>query len=184
MKLETYNKKHRTQKSAPCVSRFMFQNLRFKFHDSRFKFHERGAALLATTLAVIIILLAMGLSMTSSGLFEGLMSQAQSDSKEAFAAAQSGIKDAHLRIARNKSFSSAGYFIPSDPSNCTLNSSSVCAKVIVEKDTASACSQAISAGQNCLIAAGTLRNTTRTIEVILNVNATNGKISQVSWKEI
>ena len=145
---------------------------------------ERGAALLATTLAVIVILLAMGLSMTSSGLFEGFMSQAQSDSREAFAAAQSGIKDAQLRIARNKSFSSVGYFIPSDPSDCTLNSSSLCTKVVVEKDAASTCSQTIGAGQDCLIAAGTLNNTTRTIEVVLNVNATNGKISQVSWKEI
>ncbi|MBI5913000.1 hypothetical protein HY839_01000 [Candidatus Azambacteria bacterium] len=156
----------------------------FTFQDSRFRIHERGAALLATTLAVIIILLAMGLSMTSSGLFEGLMSQAQSDSREAFAAAQSGVKDAYLRIARNKGFSSAGYYIPSDPSNCTLNSSSLCTKVIVEKDTAASCSQSISAGQDCLIVAGTLKNTTRTIEVILNVNTTNGKISEVLWKEI
>ncbi len=153
-------------------------------HASCFMLHERGAALLATTLAVIIILLAMGLSMTSSGLFESFMSQAQSDSREAFATAQSGIKDAYLRIARNKNFSSAGYFIPSDPSNCTLNSSLLCTKVIVEKGAASACSQAIGAGQDCIISAGTFRNTTRTIEVILNVDATNGKISEVSWKEI
>lgn len=142
---------------------------------------ERGAALLATTLAVIIILLAMGLSMTSSGLFEGLMSKAQSDSREAFAAGQSGIKDAYLRIARNKGFSSAGYYIPT---GCTQNGITLCTKVIVEKDTASVCSQSISAGQDCLIAAGTLNSTTRTIEVILNVDATNGKITQVSWKEI
>ena len=142
---------------------------------------ERGAALLATTLAVIIILLAMGLSMTSSGLFEGFMSQAQSDSREAFAAAQSGTKDAQLRIARNKNFSSAGYYIPA---GCTQNGSALCTKVIVEKDTASSCSQSISAAQDCVIAAGTLNNTTRTIEVILNVTATNGKITQVSWKEI
>lgn len=142
---------------------------------------ERGAALLATTLAVIIILLAMGLSMTSSGLFESFMSQAQGDSREAFAAAQGGVKDAHLRIARNKNFSSVGYYIPT---GCTMNSGTLCTKVIVEKDTASSCSQSISAGQDCVIAAGTFNNTTRTIEVILNVNATNGKITQVSWKEI
>lgn len=142
---------------------------------------EKGAALLATTLAVIIILLAMGLSMTSSGLFEGFMSQAQSASREAFAAAQSGIKDAYLRIARNKNFSSVGYYIPS---GCTMNAGTLCTKVIVEKDTTSSCSQSISAGQDCLIVAGTLNNTTRTIEVVLNVNATNGKITQVSWKEI
>lgn len=142
---------------------------------------ERGAALLGTTLAVLLILLAMGLSMTSSGLFESFMSQTQSSSRDAFAAAQSGVKDSYLRIARNKNFSSAGYYIPT---GCTLNSSSICTRMVVEKDTASSCSQTISAGQDCLIATGTLSGTTRKIEVILNVNATNGKIGQVSWKEI
>lgn len=142
---------------------------------------ERGAALLATTLAVLLILLAVGLSMVSSGLFEGFMSQAQSGSRDAFAAAQTGIKDASLRVARNKNFSSAGYFIPA---GCTLNGASICTKTAVEKDSSSTCSQTISAGQDCLIAAGTLGSTTRKIEVILNVNTTNGKITQASWREI
>lgn len=142
---------------------------------------EKGAAMLATVLAVILILLAVGLSMISSGIFEGFMSQTQRDSREAFSAAQSGIQDAMLRVARNKNFSHAGYFIPA---GCTLNGAAACVRVVVEKDAASACSQTISAGQDCLIATGTIENTTRKSEVILSVNATNGTINQVSWKEL
>ncbi|MBI1755105.1 hypothetical protein HYR65_02365 [Candidatus Azambacteria bacterium] len=142
---------------------------------------EQGAALLGTVLAVILILLAVGLSMVSSGLFEGFMSQAQGDSRDAFTGAQSGIKDAMLRVARSKAFTNTGYFIPA---GCSLNGTTVCTKVVVEKDTASTCSQTISSGQDCLIATGTLGSRTRKIEAILSVDATNGKISQVSWKEL
>ncbi len=150
-------------------------------HASRFTLHEKGAALLATTLAVILILLAVGLSMISSGIFEGFMSHAQGDSQSAFSAAHTGIKDAQLRVARNKTFTSAGYFIPAA---CALNGTAICAKIIVEKDAASACSQTISAGQDCIISTGTIGTKTRKIEVILSVEPTNGKINQVSWKEL
>lgn len=142
---------------------------------------ERGAALLATTLAIIVILLTMGVSMVSTGMFEGFIAQTQGNAAEAFNGAQSGAQDAQLRIARDKNFTSAGYLIPS---GCTLNGTVLCTRVIVEKDTASVCSQSISTGQDCVIATGTFSDTTRKLEVILSVDSTNGKISQVSWKEL
>jgi len=145
---------------------------------------EYGVALLATTLIIVLLMLTIGLSMTSLGLFDGFIAESQRESQEAYFAAQAGIKDALIKIARDKEFSSAGYYIPSDPSNCALNSSSVCTRLIVEKDIASSCSQVISAGQDCIIATGTLNTKTRTVETILNVNNSNGKITIVSQKEI
>jgi len=128
----------------------------------------------------MLILVAVGASMISSGLFEGFLADAQAGSQEAYSGAQSGVKDAMLRLARNKNFTSSGYFVPA---GCTLNSDTVCTKVVVE-NTQSSCSQTVSANQDCVISAGTLSSRTRTIEVLLNVNPANGKITQVSWGEI
>ena len=153
-------------------------------NPSNKKLAQKGVALLATTLIIVLLMLTMGLSMVSLGLFDGFIAESQRESQEAYFAAQAGVKDALIKIARDKEFSSAGYFIPSDPSDCALNSSSVCTRVIVEKDTASSCSQTISANQDCIIATGTLTAKTRTVETILNVNNSNGKITIVSQREI
>lgn len=139
--------------------------------------------MLATVLILMLIMVAVGLSMISAGLFEGVMSENERQSQEAQLAAAGGVKDAMMRIARNKNFAtSTGYFIPSSP-DCPLYSSTACAKVIVEKDTASSCSQSISAGQDCVISLGTLGNSARKVEAILNVNATSGKMTMQSWQE-
>ena len=134
-------------------------------------------ALLATVVVVLLILVAVGLSMISLGIFEGFMAESQRASDEAYAAAQSGAKDAMMRIARNKNYSSAGYYLPADPSNCALNSATACAYIVVEKD-------APSSGKDRITAIGTLNNSSRKLEVILNVNATNGKITTDSQNEL
>ncbi len=142
---------------------------------------DAGFTLLAASVIVLLLLTSIGLSLVSAGLFEGLMSESGRSSQGALNAAQSGVKDALVRIARNKSFASAGYFLPSA---CTLNTASVCARIIVEKDAASVCSQAIASGQNCIISTGTVFAVTRVVETILNVNAQNGKITVVTTKEL
>src|SRR3989344_9102252 len=138
---------------------------------------DEGMALLSTVVAVLLILVAVGLSMISLGIFEGFMAESQRASDEAYTAAQSGVKDAMMRIARDKNYFSAEYYLPADPSDCTLNSATACAHIIVEKD-------APSAGKDRVTATGTLSNSTRKLEVILNVNAINGKITVESRTEI
>src|SRR3989344_4121572 len=128
MKHKAFNTKHNKQQE----SHFLLS----VFHVSRFVFHEKGMAMLATVLILMLIMVAVGLSI-----------------------------------------------IPSDPSDCSLYDSAACVKVIVEKDSASVCSQSISAGQDCLISLGTLGNSARKVEVILNVNATSGKMIMQSWQE-
>ena len=135
---------------------------------------QQGMALLATVVVVLLILVAVGLSMISLGIFEGFMAESQRASDEAYAAAQSGVKDATMRIARNKNYSSTGYYLPE---NCMPNGATACAYIVVEKD-------APSAGKDRVTATGTLSNSTRKLEVILNVNATNGKITVESRTEI
>lgn len=155
--------------------------LRFAFCVLRFSHKENGMALLSATIIILLVLLTVGLSMVSSGLFEGSISETQRSSEDAFSAAQSGVKDAQMQIARDKNFSSAAYYLPS---GCTLNGNSLCAKIVVEKDTASACSQTISAGQDCIIVTGTSGARTRKLQVILNVNAQNGKIGTSTTSEL
>src|SRR3989344_7402354 len=81
---------------------------------------DEGMALLATVVVVLLILVAVGLSMISLGIFEGFMAESQRASDEAYAAAQSGVKDAMMRVARNKNYSPAGYYLPADPFDCSL----------------------------------------------------------------
>src|SRR3989338_11027589 len=92
-------------------------------HNSLFLIHnsESGMALLATVVAVLLILVAVGLSMISLGIFEGFMAESQRAWDEAYAAAQSGAKDAMMRVARNKNFAFAGYNLSGDPSYCGFN---------------------------------------------------------------
>lgn len=154
------------------------------FHGFSFFACEDGISAIVSAIVMLLLIITIGFSIASSGLFEGFISEAQRQSQETYFAAETGAKDAIMKIARNKNFSSSGYFIPSSPSDCVLNGSSLCTRVIVEKGASSACSQAISSGQDCIIATGTYDNKARIIEVILNVHATSGKITQVSWREI
>ena len=142
---------------------------------------EDGMALLSAAVIILLVLLTMGLSMVSSGIFEGSISETQRSSEDAFSSAQSGVKDALMQIARNKNFSSAAYYLPS---GCTLNGSSPCAKIVVEKDAASACSQTISSGQDCIIVTGTSGTRARKLQVILNVDAQSGKIGTSTTSEL
>ena len=143
--------------------------------------NSRGIAAITSILIIVILTLLISLAASTSGITEGVVSKYQYQAGQAYAAAESGAQDAMIRIARNKNYSSAGYYIPS---GCSLNTSSKCVKVIVEKDVQSVCSQTISAGQDCVISTGTLANKSKTVEVILNVNATSGKLEIVTWNEI
>lgn len=145
----------------------------------QFNNRDAGMALLATVLIILLIMIAVGLSMVSTGVINGFTSNDHRESEAAYFAAQAGVKDALMRLARNKNFTNTGYFLPG---GCTLNNTDVCAKIIVES-AQSACSQAIGANQDCVIATGTLNNKTRKIETILNIDATSGKITIASQKE-
>lgn len=136
-------------------------------------------ALLATVLIILIIMITVGLSMVSTGVLNGLSSDAHRESEAAYFSAQAGTKDALMRLARNKNFTSAGYFMPN---GCALNGASICAKIIVE-NSQSACSQTIGANQDCVISTGSSNGKTRKIETILNVNAISGKITIVTQHE-
>src|SRR3989344_542363 len=149
----------------------------FMFHVSR----EQGMALLSAAVIVLLLLVAIGLSMLSSGIFEGSIAETQRAGQDALSAAQSGVKDALIKLARDKSFTStSGYFLPA---GCTLNGTTACAKVIVETSQ-SACSQAIGANQDCIVSRGTINNAKRKLEVILSVDPDSGKITTVSTKEL
>lgn len=163
----------------------------------------KGIAALPTVLIIAGITLLMMLAILGSGILESLIAGAQKESSEAFFKAETGIKDALQRLARNPGFSSGGY-------NPIVGDTAV--SVIVQKDTfSSPCTASSAAGKTCIIATGTVKGKTRKIEVVVNLNTcfggtsngnactqadattcangggvcqVSGKITQESWKEL
>lgn len=143
----------------------------------------------AVTLSVILLLAGITMELVIAGvIITMLINNTLLSSKlasEALAVAMAGVQDAELRIARDKNFSSPGYKVPS---NCSLNGSSPCADVIVERCVSgtcspATCSQPIIAGQDCIVSLGTAFTRNKKVEAVLSVDA-SGKINTLSLEEI
>ena len=143
--------------------------------------NEKGAA----TLSVILLISGITMELAIAGVIIAmLVSNTAFSSRlsaDALAVARAGAQDAELRIVRDKNFISSGYF---EPPGCVLNGSVPCARVVVEKDSGTSCSQPISSGQDCIVSLGTAFTRNRKVEAILGVDSISGKINALSLKEI
>lgn len=136
---------------------------------------NKGAASLLTILAVASLTLVIGITLSAGGFIESAATGGQVKTDEAFAAAQAGLDDALIRLARNKNY------VTSPNYNLSVGSASVI--ITAEQTPPSSCSGGISIGQACVISTATLDNKTRRLEMILNIDS-GGKITQVSWKDL
>lgn len=134
---------------------------------------KKGAASLLTILAVASLTLVIGITLSSGGFIESAATGGQVKTDETFAAAQAGLDDALMRLARNKNFVSGGYSL-------SVGSASVI--ITVEQIPPSSCSGGIGLNQACVISIASLNNKTRRLEMILNIDS-GGKLTQQSWKE-
>lgn len=142
--------------------------------------NSKGAATLPTIFALIILIVAISIALTSLSLSDSFIFLGAYQSSQALIFAEEGIKDALLRITRNKNYSCPNtdcYSIEFSSNGCQTNEA--CARVSVSGGEGSIDDPKI------IIAKGQVKNKIRKIqaEVIFDENL-NGKIENVIWKEI
>ena len=136
---------------------------------------NRGAASLLTILAVASLTLVIGITLSSTGFIESSAVGGQVKTDEIFIAAQAGAKDALMRLARDKNYTSPGGY------SLSVGSASVI--ITVENIPLSSCYGGIGSNQACVVSIASLDNKSRRVEMILNIDS-GGKITQVSWKDL
>lgn len=141
-----------------------------KFADSDY---VAGVASLPVILSMMILILAVGIGVTSVGLTESIISAGHKQSSEALLFAEAGARDALMRISRGKNFNSASYQINFAPNGC-LNYAG-CATISV--------SSAIS--PKVIISEGRAKSSIRKVQVNVFFDALqNGEIADIQWQEI
>lgn len=143
---------------------------------------NRGIATLPTVMVIGMMALAVVVSITSMALNELLISQGSSQSSTALFYAESGARDALIRIARSKNYNSS-YFLDFVTSGCS--SSTDCASVAVSAGIGT------SADHKIITSTGTKGSSTRRIQVdvILDSGTStaslqNGEITSTIWQEL
>lgn len=141
---------------------------------------NRGVASLPTIIALTVIILAIGIGITSLALTESLISAGQKQSSQALFYAEAGARDALIKIARNKKYECPAadcYSIPFTAGGCTTNEG--CARVSVSAGAGSQVSPKI------ITSAGVVRSNTKKLQitVVFDTNI-DGEIATSTWQEI
>lgn len=141
---------------------------------------QQGVASLPTIIALTVIILAVGVGITSLALTESLISAGQKQSSQALLYAEAGARDALVKIARNKKYECATtdcYSIDFAANGCS--SSEGCAKVSVSAGTGSQISPKV------ITSTGTMRGNSKKIQVsVIYDDDENGEIASATWREI
>lgn len=132
-----------------------------------------GVASLPVILSMMILILAVGIGVTSMGLTESIISAGQKQSSEALLFAEAGARDALMRISRGKNFNSVSYQINFAPNGC-LNYAG-CATISV--------SSAMS--PKVIISEGRAKSNIRKVQVNVFFDIPqNGEITDIHWQEV
>lgn len=133
-----------------------------------------GIATLPTVMILGVMSLAVAVGITTVSLSESFISQASNQSSKALQYAESGARDALIRIARNKTYlctTADCYTIDFSTNGCSLGND--CAKMVVTgNDTA-----------KTITAKGIMKSSTRTLQVSATLG-TDGDITGVTWTEV
>ncbi len=134
--------------------------------------NQKGVATLPTILVLAILILAVGTSIALLGLNSTLTAQTQSNGQTALFYAESGAKDALLRLARNSSYTCSTnncYSINMATGGCTSNTA--CALVTVS-----------SGSPKTITSIGESGTVQRKIVVQPTIDA-NGAITGYTWSD-
>lgn len=141
---------------------------------------SRGVATLPTIIMITMIILAIGIGITSLSLTEVFISAGQNQSSIALSYAETGIRDALIKIARNKNYNCVAadcYSIPFTTNGCIDNNA--CAKVSVSTGIGTELDPKI------IISKGQAKNNTKRIQVnIIFDPSSNGEIATTTWQEL
>ncbi|MFZ2205094.1 MAG: hypothetical protein WAV23_00685 [Minisyncoccia bacterium] len=147
---------------------------------------KRGIATLLTVIVIGMMALAVVVSITSVALNELLISQGQAQSASALFYAESGARDALIRIARNKNYNCSTtdcYSIDYVTSGCS--NSTNCAKVSVSTG------DGTTGNPKIITSKGIMKASTRRVQVSVTLDdgtstpsLQNGRITSTDWLEL
>ena len=141
---------------------------------------QQGLATIPTVIALTILVLAVGIGITSLSLSESFVTLGQDYSTRALFYAETGAKDALEKVARNKQYSCTAtdcYSIPMATNGCTTNDG--CARVTVTSGVGSI------ADPKIITSKGQIKSSTRRVQVTVIFDASlNGEIATASWQEL
>ena len=125
---------------------------------------QKGLVALPAIITLSVIILTIGLTMSFSSFTQNNISSNKYKSELTYRIAEAGIKDAMVKITRNKNYDTAfTLFINNGAADISFETS------IPE--------------QTIITSVGTYGNNTKTIETILHIT-TNGKVTINSWTEL
>lgn len=142
--------------------------------------NEQGLATIPTVIALTILVLAVGIGITSLSLSESFVTLGQDYSTKALFYAEAGAKDALVKIARKKDYSCTAancYSINMVTDGCSTNEG--CARVSVSAGVGSAGDPKI------VTSTGQVKSSTRTVRVTIILDTSlHGEIATASWQEL
>lgn len=143
-------------------------------------FSRRGAATLPAIMALTILILAVGVSITAISFTEGLISVGQENASQALVYAEAGARDALIKLARNKQYTCAGmrcYSIDFITDGCVTNYG--CSYIGVTGGAGTIGDPRI------ITSEGHAQNSIRTIRVAVVFDPLlNGEIATTTWSEL
>lgn len=136
---------------------------------------QRGIATLPTVLALMLLMVAVAVGITSLAFSESVISSGAALSSQALVYAEAGARDALERVARDKTYlcaTSSCYSIDFVQSTGCSNNDG-CGRIQVTGNDTS----------KTITSEGRAKNNIRTIQVTVTLDA-NGEITATAWQEL
>lgn len=141
---------------------------------------EAGVASVPILLVLLLLTVAIGVEITSIVVTQSLISKGQNVSSQAFRYAETGGRDALIRIARDKTYTCAStdcYTIEFVMDGCTNNNG--CARVEVSADPGTSMNPKI------IISEGQVGGAVRRVQIdVVYDGSGDGRIVSTTWKEL
>ena len=139
--------------------------------------NNSGVASLPTVIVLMILILAIGVGIAAMSFSENIISMGQKQSSAALLYAEAGARDALIRIARNKNYSTSAYQLVFVTDGCLADEG--CATITVSTGVVSSLDPKI------INSEGRVRSNFRKIKVEVVLDSfSNGEIVSAKWQEI
>ena len=139
-------------------------------HKLNYKINKNGVAALPAIIVIAMVILLVGVGISSTGFIENLSSYGELENKKALAAAEAGASDAFERLVRNK--------------NCNSGTLPTCQNYLMLINNVNVNIEITDADTEKIITSiGQIGFKKVKIQVIISFDI-NGKATQKSWKEI
>ena len=132
---------------------------------------QKGVATIPIVLALTILIIAVGIAISTVAFNEAFIAQDFSRSSQALVYAEAGARDALIKITRDGRYTSAGYNIDFVTNGCSTNSG--CATVTVTSATS----------PKTIVSTGRVKNNIRKVQVTVTLDA-NWVITGTAWQEV